>query len=165
MHRVASLGAGVSRLHFARDFGLITDSSWFSIVDAGILEGIQNGLAALALGADGLLNPGSGLWYDFFDARRDGADDATSRTLWGRAEQASTDFGIDQAGLREVAIPVGGATFASPPTAAAPGACRASQRTGWRRPRTVTSWPWWDRTRTPPRPTATTGCGCSTSRP
>lgn len=100
-------------LHFADDLDLISDQSWFSIVDAGILEGIQNGLAIVRNRATGLLNPGSQLWARFFDGRLSGADDATSRTLWGRAEQSATNFGLLQTDLRDIDAPLGGETFAS----------------------------------------------------
>lgn len=100
-------------LRFADDLDLITDGSWFSIVDAGILEGIQNGLAAVVFGAEGLVNPGSGRWEEFFRGRLSNVDDATSRTLWGRAEQSATNFGLRQADLRDVNALPGGDTFAS----------------------------------------------------
>jgi len=88
-------------LDFASDNGLMQTGSWESWVDAGILQGITTGLG-ISLGklsADQTSNPGAAAWAAFFDYRADPAnhDDATSRLLWGTAEQTSTDYGVQYA--------------------------------------------------------------------
>lgn len=87
-------------LGFAEDKDIGQTGSWFSLVDASILHGIQGGMA-LALGRSTTSpNPGAARWETFFLGRaldRPGGrlSEAESRQLWGAAEQASTDYGTD----------------------------------------------------------------------
>ncbi len=91
-------------LRFAGDRGLFTTGNWMSVVDAHILNGIENGLAAhQGRRHDGL--PGSGFaeWQAFFVGRARGRSDVESIRLWGIAEQTATDWGNGralEAGLR-----------------------------------------------------------------
>ncbi|SFB14288.1 hypothetical protein SAMN05216266_105191 [Amycolatopsis marina] len=82
---------------FFRDRGMGAPGTWISHVDAGIVEGIERGIA-LALGRDGgtFGNPGSEPWADYLTALRDG--DLRGRSAhdraWSVAEQASTEHGV-----------------------------------------------------------------------
>ncbi len=78
---------------FFRDHGLGAPGTWVSYVDAGIVEGIERGLA-LALGRDGgdFGNPGSAKWAAYVTGgwqTRSAHDRA-----WSEAEQASTEHGV-----------------------------------------------------------------------
>lgn len=93
-------------LQFAGERGTITPGdgstpgSWFSLVDAAILHGVQSGYAQSRGRSVGTSNPGSAKWREFFEYRqqfgRDTAPevDHESKRLWGAAEQASTDHGV-----------------------------------------------------------------------
>lgn len=100
-------------LRFASDKKLIRRGSWFSIVDAGILQGIQDGLAMLRGKVSVYENPGAAKWRKFFQARADRRSDTVSRSLWGAAEQAATNFGLARARAVGARAPRGGSTFAS----------------------------------------------------
>jgi hypothetical protein len=74
-----------------------TPGSWVSYVDAGIVEGIERGLA-IALGRKGgdFGNPGSKLWASYVTRLKAGQlrSRAAHDRAWGEAEQASTDHGV-----------------------------------------------------------------------
>jgi hypothetical protein len=78
---------------FFRDQGLGASGTWVSYVDAGIVEGIERGLA-LAKGMPGgdFGNPGSAKWATYItgDWPTRGAHDKA----WSNAEQASTEHGV-----------------------------------------------------------------------
>lgn len=80
---------------FFRDHGWGAPDTWTSYVDAGIVEGVERGLA-LALGRKGgdFGNPGSVLWQKYVTGLRAGYPSrAAHDRAWGEAEQASTDYG------------------------------------------------------------------------
>jgi hypothetical protein len=78
---------------FFRDKGLGTPGTWASYVDAGIVEGIERGLA-LAKGLPGgdFGNPGSAKWATYITG--DWANRAEHDRAWSVAEQASTEHGV-----------------------------------------------------------------------
>ena len=91
-------------LRFADEEGLMKPGSWESWTDAGILGGIQDGLAqrlGKTAGAQSQ-NPGTANWSAFFSYRASstGVTDEGSRHLWGIAEQSATDYGTAYAGAR-----------------------------------------------------------------
>lgn len=99
-------------LQFAKNRKLISGDNWFSVVDAGILQGIQDGFALFMGNIKESINPGTKLWARFFnqrDIRKE--DEAESRSLWGAAEMASTQFGLDIAAWFHIKAPKGGKTF------------------------------------------------------
>jgi len=78
---------------FFRDKGLGAPGSWVSYVDAGIVEGIERGLAiAVDPSADDFGNPGSRLWAAYITAEH--PDRAAHDRAWSKAEQASTEHGV-----------------------------------------------------------------------
>lgn len=82
---------------FFRDKGLGAPGSWVSYVDAGIVEGIERGLAiALGRSADDFGNPGSRLWADYITGVAQGsfATRGAHDRAWSAAEQASTEHGV-----------------------------------------------------------------------
>lgn len=86
------------------EYELANPGSWLSIVDAAILQGIQDGYAQSAgLVADPGANPGGTLWRRFFDALGRQADDAELIALWGSAEMAATNYGVNVAAGRGLA--------------------------------------------------------------
>jgi len=79
---------------FFRDKGLRAPGSWVSYVDAGIVEGIERGLA-IALGAtDTFGNPGSAKWADYITTAQGNPTRAVHDRAWAVAEQASTEHGV-----------------------------------------------------------------------
>lgn len=71
--------------------------SWVSYVDAGIVEGVERGIAiATGRSEDTGGNPGSQLWADYLTDLRDGELGARSAhdRAWSVAEQASTEHGV-----------------------------------------------------------------------
>ncbi|MEU0463888.1 hypothetical protein ABZ215_07790 [Amycolatopsis sp. NPDC006131] len=84
-------------LEFFADRGLGAPGTWVSYVDAGILEGIERGIA-LARGdsTDTFGNPGATLWASYLTHLRDGKLTARSAhdRAWSEAEQASTEYGV-----------------------------------------------------------------------
>jgi hypothetical protein len=78
---------------FFRDHNLGTPGTWASYVDAGIVEGIERGLA-LAKGMPGgdFGNPGSAKWATYITG--DWANRAEHDRAWSVAEQASTEHGV-----------------------------------------------------------------------
>ncbi|NIH85031.1 hypothetical protein [Amycolatopsis granulosa] len=84
-------------LEFFADRGLGSPGSWVSFVDAGILEGVERGIA-LARGdsADTFGNPGAPLWAAYLTRLRDGRLSGRSAhdRAWSTAEQASTEYGV-----------------------------------------------------------------------
>jgi hypothetical protein len=81
---------------FFRDHQLGASGTWASYVDAGIVEGIERGLA-LARGQDGgdFGNPGSAKWARYITG--DWATRGEHDKAWSEAEQASTEHGVDVA--------------------------------------------------------------------
>jgi hypothetical protein len=78
---------------FCRDKNLCAAGTWVSYVDAGIVEGIERGLA-LAKGLPGgdFGNPGSSKWAAFITG--DWPTRAQHDKAWSVAEQASTEHGV-----------------------------------------------------------------------
>lgn len=86
---------GIIAFFADRDLG--APGTWVSYVDAGILEGIERGLAiALGRGDDTFGNPGSQLWARYLLLLRDGelADRSVHDRAWSEAEQAATEHGV-----------------------------------------------------------------------
>lgn len=78
---------------FFRDKGLGAPGTWVSYVDAGIVEGIERGLAiARDPSADDFGNPGSQLWADYITGSH--PNRAAHDRAWSLAEQASTEHGV-----------------------------------------------------------------------
>ena len=82
--------------------GLADSGSWLSIVDAAILQAIQDGFVVSDMeGAQGAVgnatseNPGKATWKIFFDelAKDPAGDDDALIEMWGTAEAASTQHG------------------------------------------------------------------------
>lgn len=84
------------------EYGLAGSGTWLSVVDAGILQGIQDGYTlSEGTATYSTNNPGSLLWKDFFDILNDRKYDNPERIRrWGLAEQASTNFGVEEAAQR-----------------------------------------------------------------
>jgi hypothetical protein len=81
---------------FFRDRGLGAPGTWVSYVDAGIVEGIQRGIAiASGWSTDTGGNPGSALWASYLTRLSTGqlTTRAAHDRAWGEAEQASTEYG------------------------------------------------------------------------
>jgi hypothetical protein len=82
---------------FFRDHQLGASGTWVSYVDAGIVEGIERGIA-LALGRDGgdFGNPGSAKWATYVTGVAEGTwtTRAAHDRAWSEAEQASTEHGV-----------------------------------------------------------------------
>ncbi|GAB3457349.1 hypothetical protein GCM10027436_61320 [Actinophytocola sediminis] len=81
---------------FFGDRGLGAPGSWVSYVDAGIVEGIERGLAiAGGRSTDDFGNPGSRLWADYIRGVAAGTfpTRAAHDRAWSLAEQASTEHG------------------------------------------------------------------------
>ncbi len=78
---------------FFRDKQLGASGTWVSYVDAGIVEGIERGLA-LAKGLPGgdFGNPGSAKWATFITG--DWSTRGQHDKAWSEAEQASTEHGV-----------------------------------------------------------------------
>lgn len=86
---------GIIRFFAENGFG--EPGSWVSLVDAGILEGIERGTAlALGLSEDDFGNPGAELWADYLRRLHRGEleDRGVHDPAWGNAEQASTEHGV-----------------------------------------------------------------------
>ncbi|KAA9162127.1 hypothetical protein FPZ12_012900 [Amycolatopsis acidicola] len=84
-------------IEFFTDRGMGATGSWVSYVDAGILEGIERGIAiASGRSTDTFGNPGSQLWASYL--LRLGAGELSGRAAhdlaWSQAEQASTEHGV-----------------------------------------------------------------------
>ena len=81
---------------FFVDRGLGAPGTWVSYVDAGIVEGIQRGIAiALGWSTDTGGNPGSAKWASYLTRLSGGqlTTRAAHDRAWGEAEQASTEYG------------------------------------------------------------------------
>jgi len=80
---------------FFRDNDLGPPGSWVSYVDAGIVEGIQRGIAiAAGRSQDTGGNPGSQKWASYLTGLSNGYPDrAAHDKAWSEAEQASTEHG------------------------------------------------------------------------
>ncbi|MBA0124479.1 hypothetical protein H0B56_02870 [Haloechinothrix sp. YIM 98757] len=82
---------------FFDDYSLGEPGSWISYVDAGIVEGIERGIAlALGEGTDDFGNPGSVLWAEYLTRLADGELEgrAAHDEAWSVAEQAATEHGV-----------------------------------------------------------------------
>jgi hypothetical protein len=82
---------------FFRDHGMGAPGTWVSYVDAGIVEGIERGIAiALGRSQDEFGNPGSRKWAIYLTRLHTG--ELSVRNVhdkaWSEAEQASTDHGV-----------------------------------------------------------------------
>lgn len=81
---------------FFRDRGLGAPGTWVSYVDAGIVEGIQRGMAiALGWSTETGGNPGSAKWASYLTRLSTGqlTTRAAHDRAWSEAEQASTEYG------------------------------------------------------------------------
>jgi hypothetical protein len=90
---------------FFVDRGLGAPGTWVSYVDAGIVEGIQRGIAiALGWSADTGGNPGSAKWASYLTRLAGGqlTTRAAHDRAWSEAEQASTEYGNATAEARGV---------------------------------------------------------------
>src|SRR5206468_2773877 len=84
-------------ISFFGDRSMGAPGTWVSYVDAGILEGIERGVAiASGRGTDTFGNPGSALWASYLTKLAAGQLRARSAhdLAWSLAEQASTDHGV-----------------------------------------------------------------------
>lgn len=80
---------------FFRDKGLGAPGSWVSYVDAGIVEGIERGIAiASGRSTDDFGNPGARLWADYVTGVPTFPTRAAHDRAWSLAEQASTEHGV-----------------------------------------------------------------------
>jgi RHS repeat-associated protein len=85
------------------EYGLAESGSWLSIVDAAILQGIQDGYTmAAGVSTYYSTHPGASLWSDFFIDLWAGRSDSELISRWGIAETASTNYGIGVATGRNV---------------------------------------------------------------
>jgi hypothetical protein len=90
---------------FFVDRHLGTADTWVSYVDAGIVEGIQRGIAiALGRSADTGGNPGATKWASYLTRLSTGqlTTRAAHDRAWSEAEQASTEYGNAVAEARGV---------------------------------------------------------------
>lgn len=81
---------------FFRDNNKGAPGTWVSYVDAGIVEGIQRGIAiALGWSTETGGNPGSAKWASYLTRLSSGAltTRAAHDRAWSEAEQASTEYG------------------------------------------------------------------------
>ncbi|WP_232376630.1 hypothetical protein [Amycolatopsis aidingensis] len=84
-------------IDFFRDNGMGAPGTWVSYVDAGIVEGIERGIAiALGRGEDTFGNPGSQLWANYLTRLAGGElrNRSAHDRAWSEAEQASTEHGV-----------------------------------------------------------------------
>lgn len=84
-------------IDYFADAGLGEPGSWISYVDAGILHGIERGIAiALGRGSETGGNPGALLWASYLQRLAAGklTDRMTHDKAWSTAEQASTEYGV-----------------------------------------------------------------------
>lgn len=82
------------------EYGLSEPGSWISVVDASILEGIQDGYAysiiGRRMGVKGkrhVINDGADEWQYFFNGLAEGANDKVLIRRWGAGEEAVTAHG------------------------------------------------------------------------
>lgn len=86
---------GIIEFFTDRDMG--APGSWVSYVDAGILEGIERGIAiASGRGSETFGNPGAELWASYLTRLAAGRLSGRSAhdLAWSQAEQASTEHGV-----------------------------------------------------------------------
>lgn len=85
-------------LAYFRDDVVWSNSVWASVSDAAVLRVIQDGWR-VANGASsiGVENDATNAWKKFFVGEANGEDDHILLRLWGEAEQAGVDYGIDLA--------------------------------------------------------------------
>jgi hypothetical protein len=84
-------------LEFFGDHDLGDPGTWVSYVDAGIVEGVERGIAlALGRGGGDFANPGSPLWANYLTDLAHGrlTGRAAHDRAWSQAEQASTEYGV-----------------------------------------------------------------------
>ncbi|PRX49282.1 hypothetical protein B0I33_103316 [Prauserella shujinwangii] len=84
-------------IDFFRDHDMGAPGTWVSYVDAGIIEGIERGIAiASGRGGGTFGNPGAPLWAEYLTDLRAGRLAARSAhdRAWSEAEQASTEYGV-----------------------------------------------------------------------
>jgi large repetitive protein len=93
-------------LDFADQRNLAKQGTWFSMVDAYILHGIQQGLSSVHSGSAAPVHTGAAGWAEFFAAARRAGSHDELRSLWGTAEQSATDYGVAQASAQGL-IPTG----------------------------------------------------------
>jgi hypothetical protein len=82
---------------FFRDHGMGAPGTWVSYVDAGIVEGVERGIAiALGRSQDEFGNPGSRKWANYLTRLHAGelAVRNVHDKAWSEAEQAATDHGV-----------------------------------------------------------------------
>jgi hypothetical protein len=94
---------GVITFFQSKGFG--APNTWVSYVDAGIVEGIQRGIAiALGVSTETGGNPGSAKWASYLTRLSTGqlTTRAAHDRAWGEAEQASTEYGNQVAESRGV---------------------------------------------------------------
>jgi len=90
---------------FFVDRGLGAPDTWVSYVDAGIVEGVQRGIAiVLGWSTNTGGNPGSTRWASYLTRLSTGqlTTRAAHDKAWGEAEQASTEYGNAVAAARGV---------------------------------------------------------------
>lgn len=90
-------------ISFFVDHNLGAPGTWVSYVDAGIVEGIQRGVAiALGRSTDTGGNPGSAKWASYLTRLSTGqlTTRAAHDRAWSEAEQASTEYGNSVAEAR-----------------------------------------------------------------
>lgn len=90
---------------FFVDRGLGAPGTWVSYVDAGIVEGVQRGIAiALGWSTDTGGNPGASKWASYLTRLSSGqlTTRAAHDRAWAEAEQASTEYGNAVAEARGV---------------------------------------------------------------
>jgi RHS repeat-associated protein len=87
-----------------QDFDLAHSGSWLSNVNAGILQGIQDGYALWSGTAYySSLNPGGEAWKVFFTEQNKFEPNETDLIrLWGVAEETSTNFGVGMATYKNI---------------------------------------------------------------
>ncbi|MEU7632916.1 hypothetical protein AB0C34_23500 [Nocardia sp. NPDC049220] len=99
----ATLGAGDKWLNlegviaFFQDQSLGAPGTWVSHVNAGVLEGVERGIA-LAVDPDGsdFDNPGAREWARYLELLRTGELDIPTAhaSAWSRAKKVGTDYGV-----------------------------------------------------------------------
>ncbi|GAA5027455.1 hypothetical protein [Actinopolymorpha pittospori] len=99
----AALGAGErwrnleGVIAFFRDHEMGGPGTWVSYVNAGVLEGVERGVAiALGYSVDEFDNAGSAAWAEYLTQLRDGrlATPGLHNEAWSRAKEIGTDAGL-----------------------------------------------------------------------
>ncbi|MGP4102221.1 hypothetical protein [Nonomuraea sp. KM90] len=81
---------------FFRDQAMGTPGTWVSLVNAGVLEGVQRGLAIASGHTDDFGNPGARAWADYLArlSRKELTTTGEHDRAWGVAKQVSTHYGV-----------------------------------------------------------------------